>query len=345
MQANFAPMAAALHGREEYARAAKNFAPARRFRAPRAPLRLARHVRLGSAMLQIAQVLCPVDFSDFSRRSLDHASALARWYGARLTLLHVFVNRPAVDLPPTPMTDGERQRLTSDLRRLAAHVPFEVPLDLRVTEAGDIHREILIQAEMVSADLIVLGTHGRSGFERLVLGSVAERVVRKAPCPTMVVPRQALDTAPDEPVRFRRVVCPVDFSDASVRAVQYARSLAEEARAQLILLHVLDVPPEILAHPMSAGFDVDRIRADAVAEAERHLQALVPEPRPHCVVKPVVREGAVYREILVVAAERAADLIVMGVQGRGAVDLMVFGSNTARVMRAAACPVLVLPPA
>jgi len=243
------------------------------------------------------------------------------------------------------MTEVERQRLTADLRRLAAHVPFDVPLDLRVTEASDIHREILIQAEMVSADLLVLGTHGRSGFERLVLGSVAERVVRKAPCPTMVVPRQAHDTPPDEPVRFRRIVCPVDFSDASVRAVEYATSLAEEARAQIILLHVLDVPPEILAQPISAGVDVDRIRAAAVADSQKQLEALVPDPpRPHCTMKAIVREGPVYREILAIAAERGGDLIVMGVQGRGAVDLMVFGSNTARVMRAATCPVLVLPP-
>jgi nucleotide-binding universal stress UspA family protein len=296
-------------------------------------------------MLHIAHILCPIDFSEFSRRTLDHAAALARWYGAHLTLLHVFVIRSAVDLPSMPMTDVERERLTADLRRLAAHVPVDVPIDLRVTEASDPHHEILAQAEMVSADLIVLGTHGRSGFERLVLGSVAERVVRKAPCPTMIVPRQAPDTGADEPVRYRRIVCPVDFSDASTRAVRYATSLAEEARAQLILLHVLSVPPELLAQPMSAGFDVDRIRAAAVAEAERQLQALVPNVRPNCTVKSLVREGAAYRQILATATERAADLIVMGVHGRGAVDLMVFGSNTARVMRAAACPVLVLPPA
>ncbi len=295
-------------------------------------------------MLHIAHVLCPVDFSDFSRHALDHAAALARWYGARLTLLHVFVNRPGADVPPIPMTDVDRQQLTAELRRMAAHVPVDVLLDLRVTEASDIHREILTQAEMVSADLLVLGTHGRSGFERFVLGSVAERIVRTAPCPTMIVPRRAADTGPDEPVRFHRIVCPIDFSDASRRAVRFAVSVAEEARAQLILLHVLDVPPEIVAQPMSAGFDVDRIRSAAVADATRQLQGLVPDPQPNCTLKPVVREGPVYREILATATERSADLIVMGVQGRGAIDLMVFGSNTARVMRGAACPVLVLPP-
>jgi nucleotide-binding universal stress UspA family protein len=219
-----------------------------------------------------------------------------------------------------------------------------VSVDLRITEASDVHREVLTQAELVSADLLVLGTHGRSGFERLLLGSVAERIVRKAPCPVMIVPRHAADAAPDEPVRFRRILCPVDFSDGAARAVRYAVRLAEEARAQLMPLHVLDVPQEILTQPASAALDIERIRAAATAEATRQLQALVPDPQPTCTLKPVVREGAVYREILAVAEQRRADLIVMSVQGRGAVDLMVFGSNTARVMRAANCPVLVLPP-
>jgi len=296
-------------------------------------------------MLQLAQVLCPVDFSEFSQRAVDHAAAIAHWYGSRLTLLHVFLTRPGGDLPSAPMSDCERQRIAADLRRLAAHVPVDVPVDLRITQASDVREEVLTQAELLGADLLVLGTHGRSGFERLVLGSVAERVVRKAPCPTMIVPRHAAEAAPEEPVRFRRILCPVDFSEGSVRAVRYAVSLAEEARAQLILLHVLDIPPEILTQPVSAAIDIDRIRAVAATEATRQLQALVPDPQPNCTLKPVVREGAVYREILEVAEERRVNLIVMTVQGRGAIDLMVFGSNTARVMRAAACPVLVLPPA
>jgi len=305
---------------------------------------LARRVRLDTSVLQIANVLCPVDFSEFSQRAVDHAAAIARWYGARLVLLHVFQTRPNVDLPSTTMSESERQRTIADLRRMATHVPVDVPVDLRVTEAGDVHREILTQADLVSADLLVLGTHGRSGFERLMLGSVAERIVRKAACPVLIVPRHAADTAPDEPVRFRRILCPVDFSDGSERAVRYATSLAEEARAQLILLHVLEVPAEIMTAPTSAAMDLDRIRAAAVAEAGRLLPALVPNPHPNWTLKPVVREGVVYREILAVADERRADLLVMSVQGRGAIDLAVFGSNTARVMRAVACPVLVLPP-
>jgi nucleotide-binding universal stress UspA family protein len=176
-----------------------------------------------------------------------------------------------------------------------------------------------------------------------MLGSVTEKLLRRVPCPTMVVPQRVPDAAPDQPVQFRRILCPVDFSDASTRAVAFALTLAEEADAQLLVLHVIEVPPELQESHVSATFSVENVRAAAEADRLQRLRALIPEQaRSFCTVETSVREGAAYREILKVASERKSDLIVMGVQGRGAIDLMVFGSNTARVVRAAACPVLVV---
>ena len=304
---------------------------------------LAQSVRIKKqiAMIGIGHVLCPVDFSEFSRLALDHAGALAQWHGARLTVLHVVPNRPVMDLPSPSMTDEDRRQVTEDVRRFVSHLPPEVSVDIRVSEAPTVDRELIRQAQALPADLLVIGSHGRSGFERLLLGSVTEKVIRNAPCPTMVVPRR-LAPASDEPVRFRRILCPVDFSDGSARALHYALSLAEEGSAQITLLHVIEVPPELRANPLSEGFDVDKVRAAAEADCLHQLQQMVPKEIRCCTVKVLVREGAAYHEILRVAAERAADLIVMGVQGRGAVDLLVFGSNTARVSRAATCPVLIV---
>jgi nucleotide-binding universal stress UspA family protein len=295
-----------------------------------------------ASMIHISRVLCPIDFSEFSRRALDHAAAIAGWYGARLTVLHVMQIRPAMDMPMAPMTEEEREHKIGELRRFIANVPSTIAVDCQVQEASDIHREILRQAKAVSADLLVTGSHGRSGFERLLLGSVTERLLRHAPCPTMVVPRAAPDVAVDEPVQFRRILCPVDFSDVSVRALEYAISLAGESRAQITLLHVIEVPPELRANPLAEGFDVDKVRAAAEVDALKRLRELTPDGTGPCSVKTVVREGSPYREILKTAAARAADLIVMGVHGRGAMDLMLFGSNTARVSRAATCPVLIV---
>lgn len=294
-------------------------------------------------MIRIARVLCPVDFSEFSRRALDHAAAIAQWYGASLHVLHVFPTMPVMDLPPLVLDRAHRERLATALREFTARVPAGVVLDLRVQDAEDVRTEILRQESEIDADLLVLGTHGRSGFVRLLMGSLTEKLIRGSRCPTLVVPRGAADAAPEGSVRFRSILCPVDFSDGSKAALAYATSLAEESDAHLTLLHVIDVPPELREHAMAGSLDVDAIRADAEAGRLRQLQDLVPpDARTFCSVETTVREGGVYREILRAAVERSADLIVMGVHGRGAVDLLVFGSNTARVARAATCPVLVV---
>jgi nucleotide-binding universal stress UspA family protein len=295
-------------------------------------------------MVHISRILCPIDFSEFSRHALDHAAAVARWYEARLTVLYVFSAFSAMDMPLATMDEKERQRIIAELRSFTDHVSSDVPLELRVEEADDIHREIIAQAQALHADLLVIGSHGRSGFEKLLLGSVTEKVIRKTPCPTMVVPRLAPDTPVNRPVHFRRILCSVDFSDGSLRALEYAVTLAEESDAQLTMLHVIEVPPELKENPLGEGFDVDRVRAEAEARSLQHLRELIPQDaRMYSTVGTEVREGAAYWEILKVAAERTVDLIVMGVQGRGALDLLLFGSNTARVSRTARCPVLIVP--
>ena len=101
-------------------------------------------------MIEITRILCPIDFSEFSRHALDHAVAIARWYDARLTVLCVFSNFSAMDMPPAMMDENERQRIIAEMRSFTEHVPSDVPLDLRVEEAADIHREILAQAQATS---------------------------------------------------------------------------------------------------------------------------------------------------------------------------------------------------
>ena len=290
-------------------------------------------------MITVSHILCPVDFSDFSATAVGHAVNMATWYEARLTLLHVFVNTPSMDLPPFVLEEADREKLLEDLRRLAGPAPG-VSIAVVVREAPEPHAEILRQADALGADLLVVGTHGRHGFERLLLGSVTEKVVRKAKCPVMVVPCAAPSPSAG-PLHFGNILCPVDFSDASVVALTYALSIAQESDAVLTVMHTNEVPPELSAHVPPSDMSVDAIRAEAASL--EHLRALIPSSaRTFCTIETLVREGAAYRQVLAVAAERHSDLIVMGVHGRGALDLLVFGSNTARVTRAATCPVLVV---
>jgi len=294
-------------------------------------------------MIRITQILCPVDFSEISQHALDHAAAIARWYDARLTLLYVFANLPTMDLPPLVLEDSDREHLTTAMREMAARVPSGLPIDFRIQEAGYVHDEILAQISATHADLLVLGTHGRSGFQRLFLGSVAEKVIRKASCPTLVVPPRAPDVPADAAVQFRRILCLVDFSESSLDALAYAINMAEEADARLTLLHVVDIPTVVSEEPAVFEGDLGRIRQAAATNARQRLHGLVPEDaRTFCTVETAIVEGRAYPEILRQAAEGQSDLIVMGVRGRGAVDRLLFGSTTHHVIRAATCPVLIV---
>jgi len=305
-------------------------------------------------MIEIKTILCAIDFSDYSRRALDHAVAIARWYESTITVLHVCSVAPvAAYVPGSPifesavLTPADRERLTGEIGRFAEAADLaDVPIEIVIRE-GSVATEILEQA--MHADLLVIGTHGRSGFDRLVLGSVTEKVLRKASCPVLTVPAHAPNAVPATPVVFKRILCPVDFSDSSMHALNYALSLAQEADARLTVLHVMAYDLEVEAPEMYETVIFDRrlsvadYRSRCEACSLERLKAAVPDTvRAYCTVETLLATGKPYREILRVAAEQQADLIVMGVQGRGAADVMVFGSTTQHVVRQATCPVLTI---
>jgi nucleotide-binding universal stress UspA family protein len=286
-------------------------------------------------MIAITHIICPVDFSWYSSRACDYAAVLARWYDAKLTVLHVFAPPPVLDLPAAIEDSSERRRAMNELRQFAAGISVHSPLDLRVVPGSSIANAIIGTAEEMGADLMVLGSHGRTGLERVLLGSVTEAVIRRAPCPALVVPRRD-STGDRRPIEIRRILCAVDFSEASLRAIEYALTLAEESDSELTLLHVIDCP-EDAGRPAQDGGDA--ASADVLARLERLIPS---DARDYCAVRIAVEHGAVHRRILDEAAVADADLIVMGVHGRRALDVMMFGSNSARVTRAASCPVMIV---
>ena len=209
----------------------------------------------------------------------------------------------------------------------------------RPTDAGGAAGTIVDHAVRMAADLLVVGTHGRGGFDRLLLGSVAEKVLRKAPCPILTVPPHAPSAAPEEVV-FKRILCPMDFSPSALQAFGFAVDLARQANGSVTVLHVIEwlAEEEPRAH---AHFNVSEYRQHLTADAHARLQALLAEePRTWCETEEAVVIGRAHREILAMAAAKEADLIAMGAQGRGGVGLALFGSTTQHVVRAATCPVL-----
>ena len=301
-------------------------------------------------MIDIRRILCPTDFSETSRHAFNHAAALARWYGASMTLLHahppavVAAYAPGVPLlPGALLTAEDREATLQNLRSLAQEEPGAgIRVDCEMRD-GDATTAIVQTAADVSADLVVLGTHGRSGVERLAMGSVAEKVLRKAACPVMTVPPHAGPAVPTPSSFFRRVLCAIDFSASSMRALDYATSIAQEAGGQLVVMHVLEMLPEEMGLESSwAGQKtIGEYLAAARADSQAKLEAAVSEgARDYCEVQTVMASGKPYREILREAAARKSELLVLGVHGRNPFDLLLFGSTAQQLVRHAGCPVL-----
>ncbi len=298
-------------------------------------------------MLSIHRILCAVDFSEYSLDALRHGVVLARWYGAELRLVHVYEPAPTVlagkDVPASlPLSQPVNvAELADEVRRFCAPVLGLSYQDVEVVlKEGTPAREIPREAERTSADLLLLGTHGRSGFERLFLGSVTEKVLRTTRIPTLTIPPPVRH--PGSP-QYKTILCPLDFSTASTRALEYALALAKAADARLILLHVIenvlgDAAAETLGHLSMSEYyrHLDR-------EALTQLKAAVPdEARVWARPEERVVRGHASREILKIVAQEGVELVVMGVHGRTAIDRLMFGSTTHRVIREAGCPVLTL---
>jgi nucleotide-binding universal stress UspA family protein len=295
-------------------------------------------------MLTLRRILCPTDFSDVSLRAEAYAAALASHYEATLHLLHVDPPLPLMapygEVPvDIRLFEEQRAQAVADLaaaKTRAQTSGITVETSLR---GGHAAREILEVVRDQSADLVVLGTHGRSGVEHLLLGSVAEKVLRKAPCPVLVVPPGA---HPETGVRFSRILCPVDGSTASGEAARFAVSLARETDGRVIVLTVVEPVP---VYGEFGAFDVEAYRRAGEAHARTVLtEAVSPDVREWCRIDERTAVGKASERILDLATTERADVIVMGVRGRGAIDVIAFGSTTNDVIRRASCPVLAVHP-
>jgi nucleotide-binding universal stress UspA family protein len=306
-------------------------------------------------VIAFKNILCPIDFSETSIRALAHAAAIGGWYESHLEVLHVV---PAFDsglLPamsdrfdaatPYPIT---RDEIVAEIGRAvdAAHAS-----GLHVTalaQEGRTHEIIICRTQTQPTDLLVMGTHGRSGFNRLLLGSVTEKVVRTAPCPVMTVPPAAPDMTIAPPVAFKRILCPIDYSSSALRALKFALDLGRQAGGCVTVLSALEymdtkeaLEPSPFDPCHDAVLDTRRRRQEWIDRARELLHAhLAQESTIWCEIQEIVAIDRAYKAILHHAAEAQADLIVMGAQGSGGLELMLYGSNTQHVVRAAKCPVL-----
>jgi nucleotide-binding universal stress UspA family protein len=296
-------------------------------------------------MVEFKHILAPTDMSEESRPALAHAAAVASWYGASLSLLHVVPTFDAVQMTPGTLGDSvqvvypsTREEVIATMQRQVEAAGLASAAPYLMAEAGSPADTIVDQAISMPADLIVIGTHGRSGFNRLLHGSTAEQVLHRSPCPVLTVPPHSTSAHAD--ARFKRILCAMDFSPAAMQALGFALDLGRKSRGLVMVQHALewlaDEEPRVHEH-----FNVSEYRTYLLNDARARLdEVLAAEDRTDVDVQPVVSTGRAYREILREAEASAADLIVMGAQGRGGLGQALTGSATNQVLRAATCPVL-----
>lgn len=293
-------------------------------------------------MLTLHRILCPVDFSEPSKRALRYALAIARWQDAELAVLHVqdvLLHAAAAEAGGYPAL---AERHSQELRDFVDDAGGKDRKVRRHIVTGRAVSGILEHATRERSDLIVMGTNGRSGLARAVLGSVTEGIVRQATMPVLTIPPSADAGKVDDLLPFDSILCASDFSAACKQALELAIVMGQEADARLILLHALQLPnwdPGMapVPLPVSTRIDFSEFRKDALARLKRGLPA---DAVFRCRPETLVVEGRPADAILETADRENVKLIVMGVQTRGALDRLLFGSTTRRVMQTATCPVL-----
>ena len=282
--------------------------------------------------MDLSRVLAAVDFSSPARSAFDYALALAKRHGAELVVVQAVP-------PEQPFNREGRERfaLKTSLGRRAEEA--QVEFTYRV-QHGDPAEIILLHAQSIRPDVIVIGSHQRRGLDRWRVGSVSERVVAQASVPVLAVPARLRLAATGD---FRHVAVAVDPTAASDAAVEHALQVASAATERITLLHAVPgfesgVPPHFY------GYGVAEYQSQLVRDARRAMQLAVPvkrESRPAIYTR-VVR-GETATEFSRVLESIGADLLVVGVPRRGIVARALFGTTAARLLRAIDVPVLAIP--
>jgi nucleotide-binding universal stress UspA family protein len=291
-------------------------------------------------MQPIRTILFAADFSENSKQAFQSACALAVGNQTRLVVLHVAepnsVSRQpvhhghqSVQFDRAQPDEAEQQ---SALQRLGALYIPDHPVQMEyIATQGDAAEEILRKARELGSDLIVMGTHGRTGLRRVLAGSVAVIVLRSALCPVLAL--RAVEQ-PRKASEIRVILHPTDFSVDSEAALRVARWLAREHGARLIVLHVA-VLEDLLAGTPAA--EVDQLYRKALEDVRKRVEGPDLKHRVEC----MLRRGYAAEGILQTAEELASDLIVMGTNGRSGLRRLLMGSVAEHVLAKADCPVLV----
>ncbi len=290
--------------------------------------------------MEINKILVPSDFSEPANKAVDQAVYLAAEHGAQITILHarvMYADNPE-KLPELEAREIEREnellaKLKDDTSRHA-----DINIQHQVIRGFSVHSALLSYINNNEYDLIVMGTHGRSGITHFLLGSVAEKVVRYAPYPVITVP-------PDSRVadKYHKIVIPYDFSEHARLSLEKAPFFAAAPDSEIDVLYVVEDKYE----PLLDGFDqqsiydsIPFIKEKAKEKLEETLAAI--PNRNQITYNFTVKSGTPHKEIAEYVKETEADLVIMSTHGLVGIDRFILGSTTERVIRSVNAQILSL---
>ncbi len=291
--------------------------------------------------MNFKNILVPVDFSEFSDHAVEHALFLAEQYGSQVTFLHVIVvfnlmySESTQMIPEYENMVKEKER--EQYEKLEAFKEKAekrgVASDLQVIRAFKASESILEFVKENDVELVVIGTHGRTGVKKWIYGSVAEKIVRLCPSPVLTVQQPLTKSA------FEKILAPVDFSDYSKKAVETALSVAGQLNSQVEFLHVI-VDPIPLGYYEAGIEGLYTMDTELRERTLTRLKAFIGEAEANATY--TIANGAPYHEITEHAHDAQMDLIVMATRGNSGLSHFLIGSTTERVVPLAPCPVLTL---
>jgi nucleotide-binding universal stress UspA family protein len=300
----------------------------------------------GVDMIVLTNVLVATDFGPTSAAALAYGRALARTFDASLHVLHVVENFFLRATPADPhatvaaKTRALHEQLTEDDRDV-------LRASATVKMSDDVADAITGYARLQTINVIVLGTHGRTGMQQLLVGSVAERVVRTAPCPVITIRetgdavRRAHHTSEAAMITLKNILVATDFSEPSDAALSYGRELARTFGATIRVVHVVD---DVLTRAYGGGdgfvFADPTLQEEVETAALDQVKGLIVGDQSIGAEPVILRSTTPAFAIVDYARAHDIDLIVMGTHGRGAVAHLLMGSVAERVVRTAPCPVL-----
>ncbi len=291
------------------------------------------------------RILVATDFSEYSKVALDICLGASKCMKTKLYVLHTIEKFPHdyIHLLSSTAHSNMKQKLEEEaMNKIKAMLPEELLRSediVPIVRFGKPFLEIIQIAKEKKVDLLAIGTHGRAGVDRVILGSVAERIVRKAGCPVMVIRGRKY-------VGFKRIIVPVDLSDCSRIALEYAVATARAHSSKLTILHVYEgsfVEPYVKAANSEEEADEIMKEIERVNET-KYDEFLKTVDLSGVEYEKLLKKGIPETDIVEIAMEQQANLIVMGTHGRSGIKHILIGSTAEEVVRAVHCDIIIVKP-